>query len=164
MRFRAPELLTDHHVVEDFDSGVPSLDDWLKARALANQESGASRTFVLCDEENVVAAYYALASSSVAHIDAPSKLRRNMPDPIPVVTLGRLAVDRRFQRQKIGRDMMRDASLRVIAAAEQIGVRAMLVHAINDAARAFYLEVGFRPSPTNEMTLMVPLSTLRDSL
>lgn len=163
LSIRVPAPLADDHQLNEFDSGTPSLDDWLKRRARANQASGASRTFVVCDDTRVIG-YYALASASIASIETAGRFRRNMPDPIPVVALGRLAVDRRFQKMGLGRDLVQDAAKRVIAAADLIGVRGMIVHAISAEAKAFYLGLGFLPSPTHEMTLMVSLADLRASL
>lgn len=160
MTLSPPAPLADHHLIADFDSGVPSLDDWLRKRARANQASGASRTFVLCEGERVVA-YYALASGAVKVAEAPSRFRRNMPDPIPVVVLGRLAIDRSLQGQGIGRALVRDALLRVAQAGEAIGIHGVLVHALSEAARAFYLAVGFEPSPLDPMTLMATMNDLR---
>lgn len=160
MTLTPPAPLVDHHLLADFDSGVASLDDWLRKRARANQASGASRTFVLCEGERVVA-YYALASGAVKVPEAPSRFRRNMPDPIPVVVLGRLAIDRRFQGRRIGRALVRDALLRVVQAAEAIGIRGVLVHALSEEAQAFYLAVGFEASPLDPMTLMATMSDLR---
>ena len=163
MTLYAPEPLSSQHDLADFNSGMPSLDDWLRRRALANQVGGASRTFVVSDDERVVA-YYALASSSIATNDATGRFRRNMPEPIPVVVLARLAVDRTCQGRGLGRGLVRDAAKRVIAAGEAIGIRGLIVHAISDDAKAFYLALGFLPSPTHEMTLMIPLGDLRASL
>ena len=159
MTLSAPAPLADHHLLTDFDSGVPSLDDWLRKRARANQASGASRTFVLCEGDRVMA-YYALASGAVRQPEAPTRFRRNMPDPIPVVVLGRLAIDRKLQGQGIGRALVRDALLRVIQASEAIGIRGVLVHALSDDARAFYLAVGFEASPLDSMTLMATMNDL----
>lgn len=163
MTLTAPEPLADRHAIEDFQSGVVSLDDWLKRRARANQAAGASRVFVTC-EQSRVAGYYALASGSISSDDAAGRFRRNMPEPVPVVLLGRLAIDRRHQGIGIGRALVRDAAKRVIAAASEIGVRGIVVHAISDEAREFYLALGFLPSPTHEMTLMIPIGDLRASL
>ena len=163
MSLQSPALLADHHVIDDFRSGVPSLDEWLKRRARANQESGASRTYVVCDDVRVIA-YYALASSSIVSREAGGRFRRNMPDPIPVVTLARLAVDRSVQKQGLGLDLVQDANRRVIAAADIIGIRGVIVHAIDENAKAFYLKCGFLPSPTNDMTLMISLADLKNSL
>jgi GNAT superfamily N-acetyltransferase len=159
----APELLSEHHNIEAFDSGVASLDDWLKRRAIRNQASGASRTYVLCDDD-AVAGYYALASGAVATATAPGRFRRNMPEAIPVVTLGRLAVARTQQGRGLGRALFQDAALRVINAADSIGVRGMLVHAISEDAKAFYLKLGLEISPLEPMTLMITVSDLRAAL
>lgn len=160
MTIAAPEPLTAHHQLESFASGNESLDRWLKARALKNQASGASRTFVAC-EGSSVRAYYALASSAVVVNAATSRFRRNMPDPIPVVVLGRLAVDRTLHGKGVGRALVRDACLRMIQAADMIGIRGMLVHALSDDARRFYEHLGFEPSPLDPMTLMVTLADLK---
>ncbi len=101
--------------------------------------------------------YYALATGAVEHEGTPGRVRRNMPDPIPVIILGRLAVDQAYQKQRLGKGMLKDAILRVIGVAEQVGIRAILVHAISDEAKQFYLRHGFHESPTNHMTLMITL-------
>ncbi len=155
----APEPLHAGHILTSFCCGVDSMDNWLKQRAIKNQLSGASRTFVCCDDANVMA-YYSLASSAVVTNNAPGRFRRNMPDPIPVVVLGRLAVDKSLHGQGLGRALIRDAGLRVIQVAEIIGIRGMLVHALSDEAREFYLRVGFEPSPMDPMMLMVTLGDL----
>lgn len=160
MTLTAPVLLAAHHELADFDCGVPALDDWLKRRAHANQASGASRTFVAHDGEKL-AGYYSLAAGAVSLPAAPGRIRRNMPDPIPVVVLGRLAIDRGFQHQGLGRALVRDAGLRVLQAADVIAIRALVVHAISDDARAFYRALGFESSPLDAMTLMVPTGDLR---
>lgn len=159
MNLAAPELLGPGHDVSSFNSGVDSLDHWLKRRALKNQATGASRTFVAC-RDNRVLAYYALASSSVTMDAASGRFRRNMPDPIPVAVLGRLAVDRECHGKGIGRALVRDAALRVLEAASVIGIRGIIVHALSDEAKLFYERVGFEPSPLDPMTLMVTLTDL----
>lgn len=163
MTLAAPEPLTDQHDTEAFQSGVESLDVWLKRRAVKNQVSGASRTFVVCEGQRVMA-YYSLASSAVTAEIATGHLRRNMPDPIPVVVLGRLAVDRSLQGQGIGRALVRDAGLRILHAADSIGIRGMIVHALSAQAKAFYEQVGFKASPLDPMTLMITLGELKASL
>jgi predicted N-acetyltransferase YhbS len=159
----APEPLAAHHDTATFACGVESLDLWLKQRAMKNQTTGASRTFVVCDGKRVVA-YYALASSAVAVEAATGSLRRNMPDPIPVVILGRLAVDHSLQGGGMGRALVCDACLRVIAAADAIGIRGMIIHALSESAQTFYERVGFDPSPLDPMTLMATISDLRAGL
>jgi GNAT superfamily N-acetyltransferase len=159
----APEPLSDRHQLTSFDSGIPSLDDWLKRRAVHNQASGASRTFVTCENDTVVG-YYALASSAVAPAATPGRFRRNMPDPVPVVVLGRLAVARSHQGKGLGRALFQDAARRVIHASEAIGIRGMLVHAISEEAKTFYLRLGLDESPLEPMTLMVTIADLRSAL
>lgn len=162
MTVTAPEPLASHHDVGAFSSGVESLDQWLKRRALKNQSTGASRTFVAC-EKSCVQAYYALASSAITVDAAPGRFRRNMPDPIPVVVLGRLAVDQSLQGGGFGRALVRDAGQRVIQAADTIGIRGMIVHALSAEAKAFYERVGFEPSPIDPMMLMVTLADLKEA-
>lgn len=163
MTLSAPEPLEDRHQLDGFSCGVPALDDWLKRRARANQASGASRTFVICDGGGV-AGYYALASGAVDVGAAPGRFRRNMPNPVPVVVLGRLAVDTSRQGQGLGRALARDAGLRVLQAAGAIGIRGILVHAISEDAKKFYLALGFEPSPLDAMTLMVTLGDLQAAM
>lgn len=163
MNLSAPEPLAAHHDVTSFQSGEEALDTWLKRRALKNQISGASRTFVVCEGVRVVA-YYALASGAVALEAASGRLKRNMPDPIPVVILGRLAVDQSFHGQGFGRALVQDAARRVLNAADAIGIRGMLVHALSDSAKAFYERVGFDPSPLDPMLLMVTLADFQEAL
>ena len=159
----APEPLGAAHAISDFDSGVSSLDDWLKRRAMQNQVSGASRTFVTCADGRVVG-YYALASSAVMLAAAPGRFRRNMPNPIPVVVLARLAVDRSTQGKGLGRALFQDAANRVIRAAEAIGIRGLLVHALSEEAKAFYLALGLEVSPLEPMTLMVTITDLQRAM
>lgn len=159
----APEALRPKHNLSAFDSGVPVLDDWLRRRALRNQESGASRTYVVISGGRVVG-YYALANGAVTQAEATGRARRNMPDPIPVMVLGRLAVDARMQGRGLGRALLRDAVLRTMQAAELAGIRAILVHAISDDAKRFYERCGFQPSPVDPMTLMITVRDAEQSL
>ena len=151
---RSPEKLSAHHDLSRFGSGEPVLDEWLRRRALQNEASGASRTYVVCVEKRVVG-YYTLAVGAVALANAPGRVRRNMPDPLPVMVLGRLAVDREYQCQGIGAGLLRDAILRTVQAAEIAGIRAILVHAISATAKRFYEERGFVPSPVEPLTVMI---------
>jgi GNAT superfamily N-acetyltransferase len=157
LQLSAPVPLGAAHVLDAFDCGEPSLDEWLKRRALANQSSGASRTFVVVDGAARVMGYYALAAGGVAHERATGAVRRNMPDPVPVLVLGRLAVDRSAQGMRLGSALLQDAVQRAVAVAENAGVRALLVHALNDRAKSFYVGYGFEPSPIHPMTLMLRL-------
>lgn len=163
MTLTAPQPLADHHRLEGFESGVPALDDWLHRRARTNQAGGASRTFVVCEGHQVVG-YNALASGAVDVARVSGRFRRNMPDPIPVAVLGRLAIDRRHHGRGLGRALFRDSCLRVLNAAEVLGIRGLLVHAISDDAKAFYLALGLEPSPLDPMTLMVTLADVRLNL
>lgn len=159
-----PQALASQHEIDTFDCGVPTLDDWLKRRARQNQVSGASRTFVCVDAAKQVVAYYALASSAIAPAAATGRFRRSMPNPVPVVVLGRLAVSRAYQGHGLGRWLFQDAALRVLNAADVIGVRGLLVHALSDEAKAFYLNLGLEVSPLDPMTLMVTMTDLRAAL
>jgi GNAT superfamily N-acetyltransferase len=150
----APAPLAPEHELEEFASGVEPLDTWLKHRARANEAGGASRTYVICEATRVVG-YYSLAAGSVLHHTATGRVRRNMPDPVPAALLGRLAIDHAWQGRGLGAALLQDAVLRVIGAAESIGVRAILVHAISEEAKAFYEHWGLRPSPIDPMTLMI---------
>ena len=157
LKLSSPQPLTASHQLDTFACGETSLDDWLRRRALINQTTGASRTFVVTDESGQVLAYYALAAGAVSHQESPGTIRRNMPDPVPVMVLARLAVDQRLQGQQVGGALLKDALQRAVSVAQNIGVRALLVHALNDRARQFYAHYGFVPSPANPMTLMLPL-------
>jgi predicted N-acetyltransferase YhbS len=158
-----PEPLADHHEIEEFNSGEASLDGWLRRRARANQVSGASRTFVVCEGKKVIG-HYALACGAVTVETAPGRFRRNMPDPIPVAVLARLAVDHGWQGKGLGRALFRDAARRVAQAADAIGIRGIVVHAISSEAKKFYLALGFDPSPREPMMLMVTLPDVRAAL
>jgi GNAT superfamily N-acetyltransferase len=118
---------------------------------------------VVC-EENRVVAWYALASGAIAQAGVPGKFRRNMPDPIPVVVLARLAVDRNYQGRGLGRALFRDAARRVVQAADTIGIRGIVVQAISEEARKFYITLGFDPCPAEAMTLVVTLRNVRAAL
>src|SRR5262249_47372664 len=150
----APERLTPQHNVAAFDSATPSLDDWLKRRAVENERSGASRTYVVTAGGRVVA-YYALANGAVTSIEAPEAVRERMPNPVPVMLIGRLAVDRAYQGQGLGAGLLKDAIIRTLQAANIAGIRAILVHAISEDAKRFYLHHGFVESPVAPLTLMI---------
>lgn len=157
MELQAPQPLNEHHSSTGFDCGDDMLNLWLQQRALSNQRSGATRTFVVCNADSAVKAYVALASGAVAVSTSPGRFRRNMPDPIPVVVLARLAVCRSVQGRGIARALLADAFERVLMASEQIGVRGVVVHAASAAARKFYLHLGFDPSPSDPNTLLLRL-------
>lgn len=157
MQLAAPEPLSIGHRIDAFDCGEPVLDDWLRKRALGNQSSGASRTFVVADASGRVMGYYALAAGAVAHETATSAVRRNMPDPVPVLVLGRLAADRQAKGIKLGASLLQDAVKRAIGVSADAGIRALLVHALSEPAKQFYLHYGFQVSTLHPMTLMMRL-------
>ena len=157
MKLHAPQPLTADHQLNTFNCGETSLNEWLKRRALLNQSNGASRTFVVVDESQLVMGYYALAAGAVHHQDATRSIRQNMPDPIPVMVLARLAVDIRTQGMQLGAGLLRDAVDRSLAVAKNTGVRALLVHALHERAKQFYLYFGFQASPVHPLTLMLRL-------
>lgn len=158
-----PAPIGDNHVLSDFESGEPSLDEWLKKRALKNHASGALRCFVLCKGETVIG-YYSLTAGAISHEASPKAMRRNMPDPLPVLLLGRLAIDRRYHNQGLGQALLRDAMLRALNVSGDAGVFAILVHALSEQAKRFYLSRGFVESPLQPMTLMMTLKTVRKIL
>lgn len=157
MKLHTPQPLTADHQLNTFNCGETYLDEWLKRRALLNQSNGASRTFVVVDESQLVMGYYALAAGAVHHQDATRSVRQNMPDPIPAMVLARLAVDIRTQGMQLGAGLLRDAVDRSLAVAKNTGVRALLVHALHERAKQFYLYFGFQASPVHPLTLMLRL-------
>ena len=159
----APQHLAGQHHVSDFDSGVPELDNWLKRRALLNEASHASRTFVITDGNRVVG-YYALATGALSHEAATGRVRRNMPVQIPAMVIARLAVDRKHQRTGLGSALLKDALLRTLSAADIAGIRAVLLHAVSEDAKRFYLHHGFAESPVDPMTMMITLADVEKTL
>lgn len=160
LRLSPPALLDETHELDLFRSGDETLDLWLRKRARANQVSGASRTYVVADERRVVG-YYCLSSGALDLVEAPGPVRRNMPDPIPMAILGRLAVDLDWQGKGLGAALLQDAVLRTGQAAEIMGIRGVLVHAISDEARLFYEHYGFVGSSHNPMILVLSLKRRR---
>lgn len=161
--FTAPVPLTEAHNVSLFCCGEPSMDDWLRHKAIKNEISGASRTYAVCSDNDVVG-YYSLAVGSIEHQFSPGSVKRNMPQPIPVMILARLAVDIHCTGRNIGTGMLRDALLRTLQAANIAGIRAMLVHALNDKADGFYRERGFMASLFDPLVLFLPLDHVRNLL
>lgn len=159
MGITAPALLTSQHDVSAFTSDEPTLDIWLKERALKNQMAGASRTYVVRND-NYVIAYYCLSSGIVTTNEATGAIKRNMPREIPMILLGRLAVDTRYTGKGIGRALVNDALQRALQAADIIGVRGVLVDALSPTAKVFWESVGFQASGLDPMKLMVRISDL----
>ena len=160
--YSAPAPLLPTHDTSTFDCGKPPLNDWLRHKALKS-EGRSARCFVTCFQ-GAVAGYYCLAAGAVAHDGAPRKLRQNMPDPTPVVILGRLAVDRAHQGRGIARGLLKDALLRIVKASDLVGARAVLVHAIDLDAVPFYARYGFRAFPTGQQSLYLPIDEIIASL
>jgi GNAT superfamily N-acetyltransferase len=158
--YSAPRPIREGDDLATFDSGEPSLDEYLRKRALANHAEGASRCFVTCRDGRVVG-FYALASAAVERRAAPGRVRRNMPDPIPVILLSRLAIDRKEQNKGLGKHMLRDAITRCVQVADLIGVRAMLVHALHTDAQSFYRHFDFEPSVTDPLHLLLLIKDAR---
>jgi len=161
LNLAAPVPLSADHLVEDFDCGKASLDDWLVRYSRQAQTSGSARTFVVADGRRV-AGYFSLAAGQVDSVEAPERIRKGMGQyPIPVVLLARLAVDRAYQGQGIGVGMLQDAIRRTLLVAEQAGIRAMLTHPIDPDAEAFYRRFGFAPSPVRQGQLLLLLKDAR---
>lgn len=153
----SPQPLNEGHETGVFRCAEPELTRWLQNRALLNQYSGASRCFVVVSQKQEVVGYYALATGSVLRESAPGPVRRNMPDPIPVVILGRLAVDERWAGSGIGSGLLKDAILRTARLAHDVGIRAMLCHAMSEQSKQFYLKQGVLESELGSTTLLYPL-------
>jgi GNAT superfamily N-acetyltransferase len=154
LRLAAAQPLAAHHRLGEFACGEASLDEWLKRRAMVNHLCGASRTFVAADADGRVYGYYALAAGAVVREMATGGVRRNMPDPVPVMVLTRLAVDLEARGIQLGGALLKDALARTLTVSENAGVRALLVHALHEKAKRFYEHYGFQASPTSPLTLM----------
>lgn len=148
----------------DFDSGEESLDRYLADRALTNHLDDLGRCYVCIDgDTEKVLGYYTLSAVAVEHADLPGKVRRNAPNPVPAVLIGRLAIDVKAKGSGLGRFLVRDAILSTLAAADRIGVRILLVHALHEQAAAFYEKLGFKRSPTDPLHLYLALADARKS-
>ena len=159
----APEPLGAQHDVSQFSSGVPALDAWLQGKARLNEAKGGARTYVACDGERV-AGFYNLAASAIEKRRLSSRAGRNMPEPVPVILLGQLAVDSAHQGRRLGSDLLVDSARRARAAAEFIGARAIVVQAIDERAKAFYGRFGFRPFSDREPLMLVLRMSELDAL
>ena len=157
-----PELLSHHHVTNEFSCGKTVLDNWLNRQALKNQANRGSRTFVI-SSNGKVAGYYALASGAVERSQVTSNIARNMPNPIPVVILARLAIDCNFKGYALGKALLKDALLRSLNVANEVGVKAVLVHALDSEAVSFYEKFGFQYMTKQENTLMLSISNIENS-
>jgi|SRR4051812_12053603 len=165
--YSAPRPIEKGDGVAGFSCGKVPLDDFLKQRALKNEGRG-SRTFVIVSQlgeaAGKVAAYYTLGAGAVNHEECPTWAKRNMPNPVPVIVLGRLAVDSAHQGKKIGKYLLREAMQRTLEASRYVGVRALIIHAIDDDAVSFYVPFGFQAFPTDSRTLFLPVETIANAL
>jgi GNAT superfamily N-acetyltransferase len=152
--------MTAAHQVLNFDCGEPSLDQWLKARAVKNNVSGASRCFVISDKNEVIG-YYCLSAGAISRDAAPKAICRNMPDLLPVLVLGRLAIDKKHHNKGLGSALLRDAMIRSVNVAKDAGVFAILIHSLSEQAKRFYMSRGFVESPLQSMTLFMTIQTIR---
>ena len=159
-----PEPLGAHHDSSLFDSGRFELDDWLRNRAQLNEASGASRTYVACTDDDTIVGFYSLSAFALHRSTVAGRIRRNMPEPIPAILIGRLAVDRQYQRVGLGSALVLDAMRRVVATARAVGVRVLVAQAIDETVKRFYAPRGFDATATDPMLLMVLVDTLRVSL
>jgi GNAT superfamily N-acetyltransferase len=162
-RFRDPEPLSGGHNLEDFSSGIESLDSWLKKHARQAAAINSARTFVVHDDEqDRIVGYHSLTAASIEQSEATARTAKGMPrHPIPAALLARLAVDRSVQGRGLGAWLLRDATVRTLRAADAIAIRVLLVHAIDDQARSFYARHGFESSPTDPFNLQLLLKDLR---
>lgn len=159
---RAPTPLAAPHRLEDFDCGRPALNDWLVRHARQAQSSGSARTFAVVDDDHRVTGYFSLTVGQVDTLEAPERIRKGMGQyPLPVVILARLAVATHAQGQGIGYGLLQDAIRRTLLMAEQVGIRAMLTHPIDDEAARFYARFGFIASPLREQQLLLLLKDAR---
>jgi len=161
--FSPPVPISADHDVSSFSCGVEALDVWLKQRAMKSEADRYARTYVVCREAAVVG-YYALVMGSVLRSATSSKLRRNAPDPIPVIILARLAVDTRYMGHAIGAGLLKDALSRSLQASGLVGARAVLVHAISPEAVSFYARFGFAEFPSGSQTLFLPIESIAAAL
>jgi len=155
----APVPLSPQHDCSAFDCDHAGLAEWLRRRARSNEAAQGSRCFVACEGKRVIG-FYALAAGSVRRAAAPGAVRRNMPDPVPAIVLGRLAVDRTWQGQGLGADLLQDAVLRAVRASREIGARVLLCHAVDERAKRFYLHHGFVASSFDPLVVMLDLKQI----
>ena len=163
----APEHLQAHHDVSAFSNGKHlSLDAWLKERALRS-EGLSARTYVICklSAPTRVVGYYAISTAMEERLSLPSaKMRRGMPDQVPLLLIGRLALDTSLHGRRLGADLLADAVRRCCAASQIVGARAIVAHAIDEEAAHFYRHHGFLFSPLGERTLLLPIETARAAI
>ena len=157
-----PAPIGPEHAIDEFDCGKPPLNDWLKRHALPS-EGKSARTYVVADGR-WVAGYYCLSAGAVLRAQVPGRIRHGLPEPVPILLLGRLAVDLRHARKGIGSGLLKDAFARTLATSQIVGARCLVVHAIDEEAIAFYRAYGFREFPQDSKTLFLPVETIAQAL
>ncbi len=163
-RITAPQILSEKHVIENFDCGNGFLNDWLKKFAMVNSRANSAKTFVICENQEVIG-YYSLAMGSVDYEEATPRIKKGLArHPIPVVVLARLAVDLRYQMKRMGVSLLKDALLRSLMVSEHIGARAIFVNAKDENAKNFYERQGFRPLPGDTLKLLILIKDIRNTL
>lgn len=160
MTWQGPVHLDQSHTVDGFDCGDLALNRWLTSRALSNQHGGSSRTWVVTDEVGQVVAFYASSTATVLHRGAIGKHRRNQPEPLPALLLGRLAVDLKHAGEGLGEALVKHFLLKALEVARLVGVRVLLVHAATRDVAEFYGQYGFEPSPVDDLTMMMLVKDL----
>ena len=166
-RFVGPEPLDGGHEIDGFESGEGSLDLWLARHARTAAAVGSAKTYVVTDamQSDRVVGYHALTVASISQEEATHRATKGMGNhPVPAILLARLAVDVSAQGFGIGAMLLQDAMLRTISVSEDVGIRLLLAHALNDAARHFYLKFGFEESPTDRKNLQMILKDIKPSI
>ncbi len=163
MNLEAPRLLKEDDETAFFDCGENSLNIWLREKAQKNHKSGASKVFVISEGKRI-AGFYCLSTFSIAHIVSPRSLTRNMPDPLPALLLGRLAIDKNYQGFGIGALLLQDAILRTLNISREIGLIGLVTNPLSERARSFYLKYGFIDCPGSNPTLILPIKTIEQAL
>jgi GNAT superfamily N-acetyltransferase len=159
--YAGPELLTGEHLLEGFDCGKPALNEWLIRRALNNQASGTSRTWVVVEaDSHDVVAFYASATASILRSSAPKKMQRNQPEEMSAILLARMGVDARHARHGLGAALLKHFMLKALEVSQSVGVRVLLIHAKDDEAKSFYMHYGFAESLIDPLVLMTLLGQI----
>ncbi len=159
MAYGGPELLAGEHLLDGFDCGKPTLNEWLIRHALNNKANGTSRTWVVVETgSREVVAFYASATASILRSSAPKKMRRNQPEEMPAILLARTAVDSRHTRHGLGAALLKHFMLKALEVAQSVGVRVLLIHAKDDEAKSFYSHYGFVESPFDPLILVMLLA------
>jgi GNAT superfamily N-acetyltransferase len=157
--YAGPELLAGEHLLEGFDCGSRALNDWLVQRALRNQSSGTSRTWVVVERATGhIVAFYASSTASILRSAAPKRMGRNQPEEMPAILLARIAVDSRHQGQGLGAALLKHFMLKAMEVSQSVGVRVLLIHAKDENAKNFYEHYGFVESPLDPLVMMMLLA------